>query len=100
VQEQLVTRTNPKTGLVEHEGKWLVTNLDARESNPERIPIERLQEMAGGNGRSGEGTGEQSALALLLPADALRPDEIWTGIAWLLLMVLAAETLLAGRVHA
>lgn len=100
VEEQLVTRTHPQSGIVEHEGKWLVTNLDPRESNPERITAERLQELAGGKGGKNDGTSEQSALALLLPADALRPDEIWTAIAWILLLVLAAETLLAGRVHA
>ena len=35
-----------------------------------------------------------------LPADALRADEIWTAVVWVLLIVLAGETLLAGRVHA
>jgi len=29
-----------------------------------------------------------------------RPDELWARVAWLLLLVLAAELLLAGRVHA
>lgn len=100
VQEQLVTRTSPKSGLVERAGKWVVTNLDPRESNPERLTADRLQELAGGKSGVTAGSSEAAALALLLPTDALRPEEIWTSMAWLLLIVLAAETLLAGRVHA
>ena len=42
----------------------------------------------------------QASLALALPKDALRADEIWTAFVWMLLIVLAIETLLAGRVHA
>ena len=41
-----------------------------------------------------------AALGRKLPTDSLRSDEVWRSVAWLLLAVLAAGTLLAGRVHA
>ena len=102
VTSQLVSKPQEKTGIVpaeDGEGRWLVTNIDPRESALERVTPEELQTLAGA--ASTKSPGEMSSAAgLALPADSLRPDEIWTIVTWLLFAVLAAETLLAGRVHA
>lgn len=100
VVERIVKKGDERTGLTEQNGKWQVVNLDPRESAPERLAAEDLKKLFGGLGSTDKTFAESEALALLLPPDSLRPDEIWTVIAWLLLFLLAAETLLAGRVHA
>lgn len=100
IAERIVKKSDARTGLVEQAGKWQVVNLDPRESNPERLAVADLQKLFGGGELADKSTADTAALALLLPPDSLRPDEIWTVFAWLLLFVLAAETLLAGRVHA
>jgi hypothetical protein len=41
-----------------------------------------------------------AAWAKILPADRQRPEELWTVLAWILWVVLAAELLLSSRVHA
>lgn len=100
ISERNVTKADDHIGLTEVAGKWQVVNLDPRESIPERYAAADLQELFGGGGETEEAQKERDALALLLPADSLRPEEIWQIIAWVLLIVLAAELLLAGRVHA
>jgi hypothetical protein len=100
VVERIVKKSEERTGLTEQDGKWQVVNLDPRESAPERLAADDLQKLFGGIRSADKTFAESEALALLLPPDSLRPDEIWTVIAWLLLFLLAAETLLAGRVHA
>lgn len=99
IAESIVKQSGERTGLTEQNGKWQVMNLDPRESAPERLAIDDLQKLFGGDGAADKSSAESEALALLLPPDSIRPDEIWTVIAWLLLFILAAETLLAGRVH-
>jgi hypothetical protein len=100
IREQLVKKQGDQIGMAEVAGKWQVTNLDPGESAPERIAAADLQKLFGSDGVTAEQRAEKDALALLLPADSLRPDEVWQLVAWVLLIVLAAETLLAGRVHA
>lgn len=87
------------TPVADHEGHWLVINMDPRESALDRVSEEELQKVAGGSPSRSSET-DLAAAGVVLPADSLRPDEIWTNVAWLLLAVLAAETLLASRVHA
>jgi hypothetical protein len=64
------------------------------------VTPEELQLALGSGSSKAADEAQQAALRLFLPADALRADEFWTTIAWILLLVPAAETLLAGRVHA
>lgn len=101
VENRLVQKSDERCGLRELSGKWIVQNIDPRESAPERFAAEDLQKLFQSDVAAQEAPQENAeGLALLLPPDSLRPDEVWTAIAWLLLALLAAETLLAGRVHA
>lgn len=103
VTETLVTKSNNKSGIAPvtaEEGRWVVTNLDPRESALDRISSEQLLKLAGVTNTKGEDAAELAALRAKLPADSLRPDEIWPILTWILFAVLAAELLLAGRVHA
>ncbi|MEJ7592915.1 MAG: hypothetical protein WKF77_15310 [Planctomycetaceae bacterium] len=102
VTSQLVSKPQEKAGIVpaeDAEGRWLVTNMDPRESALERITPEALQTLAGAAPTKPPDK-KSAAAGLTLPADSMRPDEMWTIITWLLFAVLAAEMLLAGRIHA
>jgi hypothetical protein len=104
VVHRVVTRPADKIGIAEdttagNEGRFIVTNLDPRESALARLTPGQLYDSLGIE-QNPETPDREAALAALMPAGALRPAEIWTTIVWLLLIVLAGETLLAGRVHA
>lgn len=81
-------------------GRWVVTNVDPRESALERLTPEEFQDWAGGRVTQLSKEASVAALGIKIPPDSLRADEIWSAIAWLLLALLGAETLLASRVHA
>ncbi len=101
VTHQLVSKPGEKTGITPNEknqGFWLVTNVDPHESELQRMAVDDFQTMAGTEAQ--DSTKSASALAgLKLPSDSIREDEIWTIVAWFLFAILAAEMLLAGRVH-
>jgi hypothetical protein len=100
VAQRTISRRDESPGLAEQHEQWVVTNVDPRESIPDRLTPEEFSQRWGGAGSEADRTSALAALQLTLPADALRPDEAWTAVAWVLLIVLALETLLAGRVHA
>jgi hypothetical protein len=103
VTRKFVTHAGEKTGIVstvDASGHWTVINLDPRESALDRVGPEVLQKLAGAPELNAEEEAQQAALKIQLPADSLRPDEIWPTVTWILLAVLAAEMLLAGKVHA
>jgi hypothetical protein len=105
VVNRLATKPDDKLGIAADaspgvEGRHIVTNLDPKESALDRVTDEQLFAALGIEADPQKLAAQQAALTLDLPKDSLRPDEIWTTVTWLLLIVLAAETLLAGRVHA
>ena len=103
VTSRLVAKTHDRIGIAPvagDEGRWLVTNLDPRESALDRMTPEEFQKLAGGKVEKSNEATQVAALGITLPTDRLRPEEVWTVIVWLLLLTLAAELLLAGRVHA
>ena len=106
VTTRVLTKSGEKIGIEEvereeaGEGRWVVTNLDPRESALDRVTSEELQAALGVMPTTTDDEARQAALALAIPPDALRPSELWPHLVWLLLLVLAAELLLAGRVHA
>jgi hypothetical protein len=100
VSARTIAKRGETAGVTETEGQWIVTNLDPRESIPDRLTPEELSKRLGGGEDDVDRTAALAALKLTLPADALRPEEAWTLVVWALLIVLAVETLLSGRVHA
>lgn len=100
VQARTVAKAGETAGLSESDGLWVATNLDPRESIPDRLTSDELSRRLGSGETGVDRTAALAALQLTLPVDALRPEEAWTLVAWVLLAVLAVETLLAGRVHA
>ncbi len=103
VANRLVAKPHDQIGIApvaEDEGRWLVTNLDPRESALDRVTPEEFHKVAGGQVEELDEETQQAGLGITLPADRLRPEEVWTFIVWLLLITLVAELLLAGRVHA
>lgn len=102
VTSRLISKPRDSIGIApaSEEGRWTVTNLDPRESALDRVNVEEFQKLAGGKVELPDEATQQAALGIELPANRLRPEEIWTVIAWFLLLTLVAELLLAGRVHA
>jgi hypothetical protein len=106
VTNRVPSKPGEKIGIEEieqqdgREGRWVVTNLDPRESILDRVTPEELHAALGVMPKTTDDEARQAALALMIPADALRPDEFWPCLVWLLLLILTAELLLAGRVHA
>ncbi|MBS0261067.1 MAG: BatA domain-containing protein [Planctomycetes bacterium] len=103
VVNQIISRTHPQAGIEpasEIAGSCVVTNLDPRESALQRVTEEELQLALGGDTETAAAEEREAALRLFLPADSLRPEELWTAITWILLLVLSIETLVASRVHA
>jgi len=100
VLNRSIASSTEHPGLVSTDGRWTVTNLDPRESALDRIDADELRSAIGVGSAAGEDREVEEAWAQILPAGRLRSDEIWTGITWLLFVVLAVELLLAARVHA
>jgi hypothetical protein len=100
VQARTIAKPGETAGLSESDGLWVATNVDPRESIPDRLTSDELSRRLGTGETGVDRTAALAALQLTLPVDALRPEEAWTLVAWVLLAVLAMETLLAGRVHA
>jgi hypothetical protein len=102
VMSHTVSKPGERVGITKEaadEERWIVTNLDSKESELERITEDDLLTMVGADSKGKDSDGE-SALRLTMPRDSLRSDEIWTIVAWCLLFLLAAEMLLAGQIHA
>jgi hypothetical protein len=99
VQSELVGSPQQEAGIEQSGSLTLVRNLDPRESLLQRIAPEDFRKTLGlPAGEEGE-TEETELATVLAPKFAQRADEAWPLVMWLLLAVLAAETLLAGRVH-
>lgn len=100
VTTRLVEKPDETPGIATVDERLVVINLDPRESVLDRVTPEEFTETFGATPPKPDAAAQAAALGITVPADAQRPDEIWTTVAWILLFVLAAETLLAGRVHA
>lgn len=100
ITTRVVERFDDPLGVHDVAERVVVTNLDPRESSLDRIEPESFRESLGLAPWAPGEQAESAGLNIEPPANALRADEIWTSLAWILLAVLAAETLLASRVHA
>ena len=95
-----VVNDSKRTAGIERSGDITqVRNLDPRESSLARVSAENFRKTLGLPSGEDEPSSEAAA-ALPTPQFAQRVDEAWPLAMWLLLGVLAAETLLASRVHA
>jgi hypothetical protein len=103
VTNRIVSRADEQAGITpvpEEPGRWTVTNLDPRESSFHRVTEDEMHLALGGDSKTIRDDERSAAIRMFLPADALRPEEFWTTIAWVLLLILSIETLVASRVHA
>jgi hypothetical protein len=100
VTNLIVASRSEKAGLTELGEQWQVRHMEPRESIPDRLSPEEFSSQHGGTAVDSEIESARADLDLTLPSDALRADEIWTAVAWFLLIVLVVEMMLASRVHA
>lgn len=100
VIERLVETAADEPGVREVDERVIVTNLDPRESSLDRLdPVAFRDALASAPAAPGE-RAQAAGLRIEPPAGALRADEFWNALAWILVGVLAVELLLASRVHA
>ncbi|MFN9374523.1 MAG: BatA domain-containing protein [Planctomycetaceae bacterium] len=100
ILHRTVSSSSEEPGAKFVDEQWQVINLDPRESDPRRLDPDEFRQAFGGGTSAGEDREREAAWAEILPANRERPDELWTAILWLVFVVLAAELLLASRVHA
>jgi hypothetical protein len=83
-------------GVVVDNGKALVRNVDPTESDIERTTANHLREVyrLPDSNESNPGADRPPET---LAAGSERPDELWRSVAWVLLVVLVAETFVANR---
>jgi hypothetical protein len=100
VETQTIDERGLEPGIVDDDGRLIVRNIDPAESDPAKVTVETLLAATGGAPQGPTEDETARTAALVSAPDALRPDEMWTLLAWLLLAVLAVEVLVASRVHA
>ena len=98
VQTAIVSKPEETAGIARSGETTHVRNLDPRESSMARVSAESFRKSLGlPNGEDEQASDIEAGLPA--PRLAQRADEAWPLAMWLLLAVLAAETLLASRVH-
>lgn len=96
VQTAVIAAAGESPGITEDNDVLLVRNPDPRESELQRLTPEQFREAID---LPTDSTTELDRQAqALAPAGVMRSDERWPLVVWLLLGVLAVETLLASRV--
>lgn len=100
VKQSLVDRLGQTIGIEKDGDLTVVRNIDPRESQLTRLTEEEFREAFGLPAADGAAISAELAAAIEPPAGALRADESWTTVMWLLLAVLLAETFVASRIHA
>ena len=85
-------------GVSVKDGRAVVRNVDAAESEIERTTAARLREVYRlPQGRKNDHRQEEEATALAAAGE--RPDEVWRAVAWVLLAVLIVEMFVANRTY-
>jgi len=100
VTTKLITEPGEAPGITTQGDHVTVHNSDPQESIPDRLTKAQLCEALGIKESKLAPEEQAHRASIALPKDALRSDEIWTGVMWCLLLTLIAESLLASRVHA
>ena len=86
--------------LAAAEGRVTARNLDATESDLERVTEEKFRQTYHLPELSAAARKARAAASVTAPADNERPGELWTYVVWALLLVLVAELFVANRTHA
>jgi Aerotolerance regulator N-terminal len=86
-------------GVKIEQGRALVRNIDAEESDVERTTIEKFRE-AYRLPASPVNDIDKNGLSATLASGSERPDELWRAVAWVLLIVLVVETFVANKTYA
>jgi hypothetical protein len=85
-------------GVTVRDGRAVVRNVDAAESEVERTTAARLREVYRlPQGRQDDRRREEEAPALAAAGE--RPDEVWRAVVWVLLAVLVVEMFVANRTY-
>jgi hypothetical protein len=86
-------------GVTLENGRAIVRNVDAAESDVERTTLAKLRAFYA-LPDAPPGHSPEQALSESLAAGSERPDEIWRSVAWALLAVLVIETFVANKTYA
>jgi len=99
VTHETAVRRDQTPGIQERDGRVVVCNVDSAEAMLERITTDDLAQAAGTQVEDSASEYETEKAAFASAPGAERPEEFWTLILWGLFVILAAELVLAGRVH-
>ncbi len=92
-------RDNPP-GVSQKGQQVFVYNLDPKESEIDRASAEQFRQAFHLFDLKTSDKRQSADASAKVPPSSQRPDEIWTYIAWALLLVLLAEVFVANRTHA
>ena len=98
VVTKIVDQRGESAGIESTDGGLIVRNVDAAESDIQRVAAEQFREAVGLRTKD-ESLEFDGDLSQFTPAGVSRPDEKWPLLVWALSAVLAVEFLLASRVH-
>jgi hypothetical protein len=87
-------------GIQVIEKSIVVRNLDPKESEIARLTEQEFREAYHLPARAAGVLNNRAGAPIKSPAGTERPDEIWTSVIWILLMVLVGELFVANRSHA
>jgi len=99
VTHETAVRRDQTPGIQERDGRIVVCNVDSAEAMLERVTTDDLAQAAGTQVEDSASEYETEKAAFASAPGAERPEEFWTLILWGLFVILAAELVLAGRVH-
>ena len=99
VEDIRAEETDLHDGKPVDNGKALVRNIDPTESDIERTTANHLREVYR-LPQSKESGARADRPPETLAAGSERPDELWRSVAWVLLIVLVADTFVANRSYA
>ena len=85
-------------GVIINDGRALVRNVDAAESEIERTTVAKLRETYRLPQATQSDSRAEAGPDTLAEAGGERPDEFWRTIAWVLLVVLVVEVFVANRI--
>ncbi len=98
-QEPAGPGTDNPPGISQKGQQVFVYNVDPKESEIDRASAEQFRETFHLSDLQGNDKKQSSDTSAKLPPGSQRSDEIWTYIAWALLLVLVAEVFVANRTH-